>query len=119
VSPQRVRVQGDLFHGRIPDGAVYVGRAAPGLPRSPYANPFAVGRPVPAEYGGYVVIDAVDAVALYRVWMRRHPELVDAARRELAGWDLACWCSLEDRRFTGPAPCHVDVLIDIANGEAP
>src|SRR4029450_12834702 len=39
---RRVKVTGDLFHGQVPDGAVYVGRAAPGLPRSPYANPFTV-----------------------------------------------------------------------------
>jgi hypothetical protein len=48
---QRVRVQGDLFHGLVPDGAVYVGRAAPGLKRSRYANPFraaACGRKEPS-----------------------------------------------------------------------
>jgi len=38
LDPQRVRVAGDLFHGRVPDGAVYVGRAARGLTVSPYAN---------------------------------------------------------------------------------
>ncbi|MGW4426091.1 hypothetical protein, partial [Streptosporangium sp. NPDC004631] len=40
---RRVRVVGDLFHGRVPAGAVYVGRAAPGLKASPYANPHCVG----------------------------------------------------------------------------
>ena len=39
---RRVKVTGDLFHGQVPDGAVYVGRAAPGLRKSPYANPFPV-----------------------------------------------------------------------------
>ena len=39
TSPRRVRVLGDLYHGLIPEGAVYVGRAAPGLPASRYANP--------------------------------------------------------------------------------
>jgi hypothetical protein len=39
---RRVRVTGDLFHGQVPDGAIYVGHAAPGLRRSPYANPFHV-----------------------------------------------------------------------------
>jgi hypothetical protein len=38
----RVKVTGDLFHGRIPDGCVYVGRQAPGLYKSRYANPYPV-----------------------------------------------------------------------------
>jgi hypothetical protein len=33
------------------------------------------------------------------------------ARRELVGKDLACWCPLSE-------PCHVDVLLRIANGGA-
>ena len=28
---------------------------------------------------------------------------------KLAGWDLACWCPLDQ-------PCHGDVLLEIANG---
>jgi hypothetical protein len=47
---RRVKVTGDLFHGQVPDGAVYVGRAAPGLPRSPYANPFTVKTDGLAEF---------------------------------------------------------------------
>jgi hypothetical protein len=42
IRPRRVKVTRDLFHGHIPDGAVYVGRAAPGLRKSPYANPYPV-----------------------------------------------------------------------------
>jgi hypothetical protein len=33
---------------------------------------------------------------------------LEDARRELAGHDLACWCSLD-------GPCHADVLIEVAN----
>jgi hypothetical protein len=44
--PERMRVQGDLFHGRIPACAVYVGHAAPGLPVGEFANPFKVREPV-------------------------------------------------------------------------
>jgi hypothetical protein len=33
-----------------------------------------------------------------------------AARRELAGKDLACWCPLDQ-------PCHADVLLELANPE--
>ena len=32
-------------------------------------------------------------------------------RDELAGKDLACWCPLDQ-------PCHADVLLKVANGEA-
>jgi len=31
------------------------------------------------------------------------------ARRELRGWNLACWCPLDQ-------PCHADVLLRLVNG---
>lgn len=34
---------------------------------------------------------------------------VEEIRRELAGRDLACWCSLDQQ-------CHADVLLELANG---
>ena len=40
TGPRGVQVEGDLFHGRVPAGAIYVGRAAPGLPASKFGNPF-------------------------------------------------------------------------------
>jgi hypothetical protein len=40
----RVKVTGDLFHGVVPDEAIYVGRGKTGLPGSPYANPFPAKR---------------------------------------------------------------------------
>lgn len=39
-------------------------------------------------------------------------ELIAAARRELAGRDLACWCRLDQ-------PCHADILLALAAGEEP
>lgn len=33
----------------------------------------------------------------------------DDIRTHLAGHDLGCWCRLD-------APCHVDVLLEVANG---
>lgn len=89
---RRVQVQGDLFHGRVPDGAVYVARAAPGLPASPYANPF----PVRAH-------GLPEALRLYREHLAAHPGLVAAAAVDLAGRDYACWCP-PDRA------CHGDDL---------
>lgn len=35
-------------------------------------------------------------------------ELIEAARAELRGRDLACWCPLDQ-------PCHADVLLELAN----
>jgi hypothetical protein len=89
---KRVKVQGDLYHGRVPEGSVYVGSAAPGIPASPYRNPFSV-----KDYGPA-------ALRLYAEHLDAHPELVEAARRELAGHDLACWCKLDQ-------PCHADELL--------
>jgi len=59
------------------------------------------------------------AVALYRhLWLTSWAVGDLAAPRprpgdldELRGRDLACWCPLDQ-------PCHADVLLEIANGEA-
>ncbi len=101
TGPRRVKVEGDLFHGRVPDGAVYVGRAAPGLPASPFANPFTVREYEPAE-----------AVRRYRDRLLAEPVLLAAVRRDLPGRDLACWCPVGQ-------PCHADVLLEVANGGTP
>lgn len=109
---------------RKPEGAVIVARP------SRWGNPFAVG--------GLMGLD--DSLALYRnlakgVWSpqipieRRWPDHycgriylahiewsermgdhpLHMVRSHLAGKDLACWCPLD-------APCHADVLLEIANG---
>jgi uncharacterized protein DUF4326 len=95
--PRRVKVEGDLYHGRVPDGAIYVGRAAPGLRASPFANPFSV-----KTYG------RDEAIRRYRDRLLGDPDLLDRARGELAGKDLACWCRPDDQ-------CHADVLIEVVN----
>lgn len=104
-----VKVEGDLFHGRVPAGALYVGRPAPGLPGSRYRNPY---RPGHASLGGVQVVDSAHAVELYAQRLAVRPDLVAAARVELAGRDLACWCRLD-------ASCHRDVLLRVARGEEP
>ena len=94
--PFRLRVTGDLFHGSVPKGAVYVGRQAHGLRRSPFANPFTT-----RNYG-----TAAAAVDAYRAWLSGQPELIARARAELSGKNLACWCRPDQ-------PCHVDVLLEV------
>lgn len=55
------------------------------------------------------------AVYLFRQdWLNRlerHPERALADLAELRGKNLACWCALDE-------PCHADVLLELANGEA-
>ncbi|WP_217709104.1 DUF4326 domain-containing protein [Nonomuraea rhodomycinica] len=101
VRPRRVRVEGDLYHGRVPAGAAYIGRACPGLKGSPFRNPFAVKTHGRAE-----------ALRLFRGHLAEHPELVERARRELAGLDLACWCRPGEE-------CHGDVWLAVLAELAP
>lgn len=63
MTPRRVVVEGDLFHGRLPADAVYVGRAAPGLRRSRWANPHRVGGTCKVCGRGHDQADAVTADA--------------------------------------------------------
>ncbi len=79
---------------RMPKGGVSVARR----PGRRWGNPYSV-----AEHG------RERAVELYRRHLAEHPELVAAARRELRGRPLGCWCPLDGR------PCHADVLIELAN----
>ena len=107
---RRVRVAGDLFHPRLPDGAVYVGRGTPGLRASRFANPHRAGGSCRACGR---VHDQVDVVTAYAHHLAEHPDLVEAARRELAGVDLACWC------HPRIGPCHAGVLVLVAAGAEP
>jgi hypothetical protein len=105
--PQRVRVVGDLYHGRIPAGSLYVGRPAPGLRGSTYRNRHRVGACRYCVTGH----DQRDAAFAYARDLEADPELVAVARRELVSRDLACW-------RTTP-PCHSDVFLLVAAGTAP
>lgn len=78
---------------RKPPGAVVVSRP------TRWGNPYSV-----ADHG------RDQAVGLYRQHLADHPELAAAARRELAGRDLACWCKPGDL-------CHADVLLEVANSD--
>ena len=98
-----------------PEGAVYVGRG------SRWGNPARVvyrkdtgGWHVEHDRGAGVGTWPTArgargfAVEAYRAYLDAHPELVAAARAELRGRDLMCWCTVGD-------PCHADVLLEIAN----
>lgn len=105
----RVKVEGDLFHGRVPEGAVYAGRPAPGLKASPYRNRHPVGKP--CRVCGGAVHTLEESLARYDADLDADPALVEQARRDLVGRDLACWCRLTDG-------CHVDGLLRRVNEPA-
>jgi Domain of unknown function (DUF4326) len=92
MTPTRVKLS-RRPGARKPAGAVVVSRP------SRWDNPYTI-----AEYG------PEQAVALYRQRLAERPELAEAARRELAAKDLACWCDPDEL-------CHADVLLEVANGE--
>jgi len=91
---------------RKPAGAVVVARP------SKWGNPFPVGQTL----DGVLVRDRAHSVQLYRRLMAASPDRRQAARDELAGRDLACWCPLLDADGNR-GPCHADVLLEIANSD--
>jgi hypothetical protein len=119
---QRKRVKG----WRLPDGAVWVGQ--PSKWGNPYrwsdyppvytgtsidGETYEVHRP-PSVRRQWAVTD-YRAQCLDQIARGLGPDdwpTVEDIRAELAGEDLACWCPLDQ-------PCHADVLLEIANGDAP
>lgn len=108
---QRKRTKG----WRMPPTTVYVGRP------TKWGNPFKVGAKNPS---GTITADNRHAVAIYSGFAFQQPRLVAAARAELKGMDLACWCDLceihaDGRPLGSHCPycekCHADVLLEIAN----
>jgi len=85
-------------HRDAPPGAVYVGRP------TKWGNPFSHQNGTLAEFKVATRDEAVDA---YERWLVEQPDLVAAAKRELRGKPLVCWCS--------PAKCHATVLARVAN----
>lgn len=96
VTPKRIQMsRKHPWRAENPD-AVIVARP------SKWGNPFKVEGTLTPE----------QAVAHYRHLMTQDTRraAIDRAiiRAELAGKDLACWCSLDQ-------PCHADVLLELAN----
>jgi len=136
---QPTRIQRRRTKGwRKPDGAVYVGRGSkwgnpctqvrmPALNGSEWEREGRLGK-VSGHWHGFrhpdgtttshLVQDATreQAVAMYRDWLNQMPSLVEAARAELAGSDLMCWCPLPEPGE--PDHCHAAVLLKLANQPA-
>lgn len=91
-APRRLRLS-RRKGARLPKGAVVVARP------TKWGNPHRPGKMTRAR-----------AVANYRrdLLAGKLRVSVEQARLELAGRDLACWCSLD-------GPCHADVLLKVSN----
>ncbi len=83
----------------LPEGAATVDVG------SVWSNPFTPGVVWPSTGRRMSLQDTVDR---YRMWVEARPALKARIRDELAGRDLACSCKRS-------APCHGDVLLEIAN----
>jgi hypothetical protein len=73
----------------VPPGAVYVGRP------TKWGNPYKVGPDG----------DHAEVVRKFRAYICADDLIFEIG--ELRGKDLVCWCA--------PAPCHADVLLELAN----
>jgi hypothetical protein len=91
----RVRIEGDLYHQRLPAGVVNITR-----PRR-WSNPHPIGKP--CRHCDGAIHDRTEAIALFERDLDH-----DAARAELRGKAVGCWCQLDQ-------PCHGDVLLRVAN----
>lgn len=93
--PKRVRLQGDLFHPIVPEGAVDVTRR--GILKGLYGNPYTV-----KKYG------REEALRLYEerfhVFGSSEHFLLWQNIDILKGKDLACWCKPDEK-------CHADILL--------
>lgn len=83
----------------FPVRSVYIGRG------SKWGNP---ASHLPSKYRTVKVATRQEAIEYYREHLRQNPDLVEAARRELRGKVLVCYCA--------PLVCHGDVLARIADG---
>jgi hypothetical protein len=76
----------------IPKKAVYVGRP------TKWGNPYGLG--MGREW----------CLHMFEFnYLAKHPELIEAAKKELKGKDLVCFCA--------PLRCHADIWLRIANEE--
>lgn len=83
------------FNARGEPNYVYVGRP------SKWGNPFVL------EFEG----ERDEVLEKYRAWLAQRPDLIAAARRDLAGKVLGCFCH--------PKACHAHVLARVADGGEP
>jgi GH15 family glucan-1,4-alpha-glucosidase len=79
------------YKDSIGPGDVYIGRG------SKWGNPYVIG-----EDG-----NRAQVIEKYSRYLDQHPELIQAAKTELKGKNLVCFCK--------PQACHGDILMEIVN----
>ena len=80
-----------VLNSRITSKGIYIGRP------SKWGNPFVIGPDGNRN----------DVVKKFEEYLMSNPALMEAAKQELKGKDLVCYCA--------PLPCHGDILSRIAN----
>lgn len=75
----------------FPENNINIGRP------TKFGNPFKIGPGC----------TRAEAIERFEAWIQTQPELLAAAKRELKGKNLLCYCA--------PQACHGDVLLRIAN----
>ena len=98
---QRKRTRG----WRMPPNTVYVGRP------TKWGNPFGPMFSLNKERQPVARLRQAE-VEMFRRWLRgttKGQALAEAARRELRGKNLCCWCAPDEPW------CHADVLLKLAN----
>ena len=104
--PPPERVQLKRTKGwRMPPNTVKVDRT------TKWGNPFVPGKENPFLPGS-IVKDVRHSFVLYRSFAPLNEKLIQAARIELAGKNLACWCGKDDPYED---ECHAAVLLQLAN----
>ena len=89
-------------HGPSTPDDVYIGRP------SKWGNPFSH---MSGTLAKYQCATREEAVEKYRGYLQASPALMEAARKDLRGKRLVCWCA--------PKQCHGDILARVADGGAP
>lgn len=87
-----------VVHCKVENYDIYIGRP------SKWGNMWSHKYGTAAQY---LVDTREEAIQKFEEWLLSQPDLVKAAKRELKGKILSCWCH--------PLPCHGDVLLRIAN----
>mgnify|MGYP001807463986 CR=1 FL=1 len=96
ITPHRVKLE-RRKGWRMPENTVKVDRTMP------FGNPYQAG----TDGDG----DRQMLANLFRAYLNREGAgiaLLERARRELRGKNLACWCPVG-------GPCHAEVLLDLVN----
>lgn len=85
---------------RVEKCEIYIGRG------SKWGNPFSH---IPNSGAPFPVDSREDAIRAYADWILNQSELLEAAKTELKGKVLGCYCK--------PMECHGDILLKIANSD--